>query len=314
MKTNIMAIGLAVIIAACNPANETEVRTSPSGNFEFTVLRDVEGEPAKHGDVIIIDVTATDGSDSVWIDRKDVPFRKDTARWKNGGDGFWEILWDVSPEDSLKITLDVATFLNLPPGQPLPPFAQGVDSFTVNLRVDEITTMEAYNDKLMQQEEERLKEELGEDYISPEEQLQAEYDSIEAYLDKTGIEAEKLDNGLYIAITEKGDGPTAQSGQTIRANYAGYLLDSSYFDTSVREIAEAQGLYNPQRPYEPFEFTIDESSVIEGWHVAFKELREGDKATVFIPSGMGYGRRGNGPRIPPNTTLIFDLELVEIVE
>jgi FKBP-type peptidyl-prolyl cis-trans isomerase len=128
--------------------------------------------------------------------------------------------------------------------------------------------------------------------------------------------AEITPSGLGIKMLEEGNGPKPEVGQQVNVHYAGYLIDGTLFDTSIKSIAEEQGKYDPRRePYDPFPITVGPSGrVIEGWKEGIAMLKVGDKARLIIPPSLGYGERGAGGVIPPNATLIFDVELVSIAE
>jgi peptidylprolyl isomerase len=128
--------------------------------------------------------------------------------------------------------------------------------------------------------------------------------------------AERTESGLGYIMKEKGNGKKPEIGQTVKVHYAGYLIDGSIFDTSIKSIAEEQGIYNPGRePYAPFEVVYGPGArVIEGWKEGIQLLSVGDKARLIIPPHLGYGPQGAGGVIPPNATLIFDIEMVGIVE
>ena len=114
-------------------------------------------------------------------------------------------------------------------------------------------------------------------------------------------------------ITREGEGENAVSGKTVSVNYAGYMLDGTHFDSNIKEVAQEQGLYNAARePYSPYDVTIDQSSVIRGWHDALKVMKKGSKATVYIPSTLAYGPQQRSEVIKPNSILVFDLEIVEV--
>ncbi|MGD2217110.1 MAG: FKBP-type peptidyl-prolyl cis-trans isomerase [Gemmatimonadales bacterium] len=105
-------------------------------------------------------------------------------------------------------------------------------------------------------------------------------------------------SGLKLIAIEDGDGAMAQQGQTVQVHYTGYLTDGSMFSSSV-----ASG--------EPLEFQLGMGRVIAGWDEALALMRVGDKRRLIIPPELGYGARGRGP-IPPNATLIFDVELLGV--
>jgi len=107
------------------------------------------------------------------------------------------------------------------------------------------------------------------------------------------------DQGLGIKILQVGTGTVPQKGENIKVHYSGFLLDGTKFDSSVDR-------------GRPIEFILGTGRVIKGWDQAFSQLKRGTKARILIPSELGYGSRGaGGGVIPPNATLIFEVELVE---
>jgi peptidylprolyl isomerase len=114
-------------------------------------------------------------------------------------------------------------------------------------------------------------------------------------------EAVKTSEGLEYIVRQGGEGEKPSVGQTISAHYTGYLLDGSKFDSSVDR-------------GKPFQTAIGVGQVIKGWDIAFLDMKVGEKRILIIPSELGYGARGAGGRIPANATLVFDVELLDIVE
>jgi peptidyl-prolyl cis-trans isomerase A (cyclophilin A) len=109
---------------------------------------------------------------------------------------------------------------------------------------------------------------------------------------------EKTDSGLYYKILEKGSGAKAQKGKKVSVHYEGQLMNGMVFDSSFKR-------------NEPLNFNVGTGQVIAGWDEGILLLQEGDKARFVIPSHLAYGARGAGGIIPPNATLIFDVELVK---
>jgi FKBP-type peptidyl-prolyl cis-trans isomerase len=106
---------------------------------------------------------------------------------------------------------------------------------------------------------------------------------------------------LKIEKTTEGTGDRAtKQGDTITVNYTGTLTDGTKFDSSL----------NPGRT--PFSFTVGGGQVIKGWDQGLLDMKVGEKRKLTIPSTLGYGERGAGSSIPPNATLIFDVELLSI--
>lgn len=112
---------------------------------------------------------------------------------------------------------------------------------------------------------------------------------------------EKTESGLFYKITSKGNGKQAQVGDEVAVHYTGMLLDKTVFDSSYRR-------------NQPLNFTVGVGQVIEGWDEGILLLREGDKARFVIPADLAYGSRGAGGIIPPNAPLIFDVELVKVID
>jgi peptidylprolyl isomerase len=110
---------------------------------------------------------------------------------------------------------------------------------------------------------------------------------------------EKTDSGLYYKMELEGKGKAPNSGQNVKVHYTGSLLDGSVFDSSVQR-------------GEPIDIPIGIGRVIPGWDEGIMLLKEGGKARFVIPSELGYGSQGAGGVIPPNATLVFDVELIKV--
>lgn len=110
---------------------------------------------------------------------------------------------------------------------------------------------------------------------------------------------EKTDSGLRYKIEEKGTGAKAEKGKTVAVHYTGMLTDGSVFDSSHKR-------------NRPIEFPLGKGHVIAGWDEGIALLQEGGQARLVVPSHLGYGAQGAGGVIPPNATLIFDVELVKV--
>lgn len=127
--------------------------------------------------------------------------------------------------------------------------------------------------------------------------------------------ATKTSSGLSYVITEKGNGQTPNIGQDIYVDYSGFFEDGTMFDSSHEQLSKDFNIYNPQRAaanqYIPIPFKFGaKTGLIPGFIEGIEQMNIGDKAVIFIPAHLGYGERGAGP-IPPNTDLVFELEIHE---
>lgn len=113
------------------------------------------------------------------------------------------------------------------------------------------------------------------------------------------LTGEIVTDGQLRYIDEKvGDGAQPQKGQHVTVNYTGWLTNGTKFDSSVDR-------------NEPFQFVLG-GNVIAGWNQGVATMKVGGKRRLIIPASLGYGARGAAPRIPPNATLIFDVELLSV--
>ena len=104
-------------------------------------------------------------------------------------------------------------------------------------------------------------------------------------------------SGLQYKVLKSGNGKTPKATDTVKVHYQGTLIDGTVFDSSIER-------------GEPATFPVN--GVIPGWTEVLQLMKEGDKWQVFIPSQLAYGAQGAGPKIGPNSTLIFDVELLSI--
>jgi FKBP-type peptidyl-prolyl cis-trans isomerase len=134
---------------------------------------------------------------------------------------------------------------------------------------------------------------------SREKRLKAQKEAAEAALEKLAAGFDKTASGLRYKMIQKGSGKEAQKGKKVSVHYEGSLENGKVFDSSYKR-------------KNPIEFTLGVGQVIEGWDEGIALLKVGDKARFVIPSYLGYGERGAGGVIPPDATLIFDVELMDV--
>jgi len=113
----------------------------------------------------------------------------------------------------------------------------------------------------------------------------------------------EMPDGLKYTDTKIGDGATAKAGNKVSVNYTGWLYNNgakgAKFDSSLDR-------------GQPFQFTLGAHQVIAGWDEGVAGMKVGGKRTLIIPPELGYGARGAGGAIPPNATLMFDVDLLQV--
>ncbi len=135
-------------------------------------------------------------------------------------------------------------------------------------------------------------------FSSCKSESEKELDTLQAYIESNNITTEPTASGLYYIETTAGTGAQATAGDNVVVNYKGTFLDGKQFDSSYDR-------------NEPFEFTLGRGQVIKGWDEGISYMKKGGKATLIMPSSLAYGASGAGS-IPPYTSLIFEVELIDI--
>lgn len=306
----ILAAGVA-LLAACS---QSGIRETPSG-FKFTVVREGTGEVARPAQYVVFNFRVSDSQDSIWVDTYDRGY-PEFARIQDSSaiaheDGITQMLRMLSKGDSATFSLTIAELFRDFARQPVPSHLDSSLVVRYSISVREIVKQEDFDAFQSRMEQEyyafmnrHATEQLGKDTVA-----------IDSFLAERNIVAEKLPSGIRYVIHKEGTGPMAQPGQSVLVDYAGYLLDGTYFDTSIKATAEEKGLFDAgreaQNGYKPYEVVIDQTSVIPGWHQALKQLNKGAEGTFYIPSGLAYGPQAfNG--ISANSVLVFDLKMVDI--
>lgn len=298
-----------VVMFACTNQN----RKTPSG-LEFKVVRSGNGALPNTNQLVVFNYKMVDSKDSVWGDTYDRGLPEVTAIADSAQiaseHGLAQMIRMLSAGDSVQFQIPVKDFFENYAKRPVPPFVDSARVLNYTISVDKIIekdSFDAFRTEAMAKYqvvlEAKAKEQLAKDTVA-----------IDEYLAKNNITAQKTPEGLRYVTTQEGTGTNAAPGQTAKVDYAGYLLDGTYFDTSIQVVAEEKGLYDAQRPYQPYDVVVDQSAVIDGWHQMLKLMNKGQKVTVYIPSSLAYGQRQRSEVIKPNSILVFDLHLVDIAE
>lgn len=119
------------------------------------------------------------------------------------------------------------------------------------------------------------------------------------FVEKTWPEAKKTNTGIRYIILREGQGEMPKPGDKVSVLYVGRLLDGKVFDQN-------------QDKENPFTFRVRRAMVIEGWEQTLQLMKPGEKRLVIIPPELAYGTRGQPPKIPRRSTLVFEIELLDV--
>ena len=308
LLNGLVLLGTVLFFASCG---ESEV--AATNGLKYTLLKAGEGEFAKNGEYIVVNMVYKDQNDSVWLSTADngssMPMLKDST-WASAEGSIYSIFADLKKGDSIKFSVSAKDLFAKTFKVPVPARVDSTATLTFNMGVEGIYDMEGIRAWQMEQQQKMMARQQEEAAGIKEKDLA----SIASYLEENNIDAETTESGISYVITQEGTGELAVKGDLLRVNYKGNILEGAYFDSNIEEFARAQGLYTEGREYKPLEFKLGAGGVIKGWDEGFALLKEGAKATFYIPSGLAYGPRQRSAVILPNSILVFDVELVEIVE
>jgi len=278
----IMLALTGLFISSCQTGGADDFTKTESGLYYKFIEQGDNTETPKEGDFVTVAMTY--GTvDSVMFDSQELPKKMELPLMASVHQGdFYEGLGMMHIGDSAVFKCDAdSVFTKLFRVPNLPPELDSLDYIYFNVKMLDIKTeaemqaaMEAETE--MQRNEETVKR--------------------NAYLDENYPNAEPSATGLYYVQTKKGSGSKPEIGKKVKVHYTGTLLDGTKFDSSVDR-------------GEPFEFPLGRGQVIKGWDEGIANMQKGEKGFLIIPSDLAYGPGSRS--IPPFSTLIFEVELVD---
>jgi FKBP-type peptidyl-prolyl cis-trans isomerase FkpA len=306
MKKSIVAVSLmAMLMVACSSTKETK------SGYKFNVVRAGDGKLPTTGQILVLNLMFKDSKDSVWSDSRkaDFPTMVQTQDSVPQGDIVLEVFQMLSKGDSVTFEVTAKDLFEKTFKSPPPPSVDSTGIFTFQIGVTDVISEE--DAKKMQAE---FMAKMNEKEVQKQqEQLAIDTLIIDSYLKENSIAAQKTASGIRYVIEKQGKGDNAITGQTLKVNYSGFLLDGRCFDSSVESVARASSVFSEQRmPYEPIELVLGYRQVIPGWEEALALMNKGSKMTVYIPSGLAYGPQQRSELITANAVLKFEMELVDI--
>lgn len=273
MKKNILAAVLLLLIAGCS--NEPDVIKNESG-LSYVDEKTGEGREVKDGDLVVIHFTVWKLNDSTDI----------FGDWQND-----------STKNSFRIASSYESNQTMKYIVGSEQFVKGSDEGFIGLKSGGKRTIIIPSELAYGQE--------GFGPIPPNtsikllvEVLEVKEPIVAVMWDVDSTLYKETESGLKYAIIQEGDGPAVVKGNIVSVHYSGFLSDGTLFDSSVERD-------------EPFSLLAGMGQVIPGWDEGLALLKQGSKARLIIPPALGYGDRDLGV-IPPNSTLIFDIEMIEV--
>ena len=303
MKKNLVFLTLAALaLASCNGGFEK----SDSGTM-YKIIKDTHGTPIKTGDFVSVNVIAKTDKDSVLVNTYDIGRASQllVAKPMYKGDLYSALLM-LSEGDSAIIKIDADTLMRKS-GQPKPPGFKG-KYFNYTIKIEKVLEKGKLDDKAFQ-------EKIGQYFKGEAEKAKvAEPIKIKKYITDKNLKPITTPSGLNYVITQAGSGDKLAIGDTAVVDYTGHLMNAKekVFDTSVKEVAQKNNMFDKMRPYAPIKIEVCKKAVIPGWDEALQLLNKGEKATFIIPSSLAYGEQGYGP-IAPFSPLVFEVELKNII-
>jgi FKBP-type peptidyl-prolyl cis-trans isomerase FkpA len=307
-KISYLFLATAVIFSACKDAS---FKKGEEG-MEYKIIADGKGDLLKQGEFLELQFTSTISGagkkDSVLNSSRDqggaqiMPFDS-----TNLPPAYFKIFKQLRKGDSVATRTSTDSIIKKQPqGQELPAFIKKGMFIYTNIKLVNIYKTQAEADSAR-----KLNMAAAEVAAKAKGAVLAKEDdkTIAAYLAKNNITATKTANGVYVKTTQAGTGAVLDSTVFVKVMYTGKTLDGKMFDSNVDP---SKGHTDPLNVNLTNDMSLG-GGVIPGMSEALKTMQKGTKATMYIPSGLGYGPRGAGADIPANANLMFDVEVIGVM-
>ncbi len=283
--------------------------------LEYKIISDGNGKKLAYGNFMQLQITQRyKGAklDTLLEDSRNYLPR--TAACDSGSTpaAYLKILMTARKGDSLVFRILTDSVFKQSPAE-MPPFMKKGDYLYTTLKILNIFDTKSQADSANTAEMKLARPKIfktqsakvGKEIEKNKAQIEADSRLISAYLEKNNIKAIKGDWGTFIDIHTEGTGDKINYSSVATVNYTGRTLDSmKVFDSNT------DPAFNHTQP---FQVSVGQlGGVIFGWSDALMQLKKGTKATVYIPSALGYGKNGNAPKIAPNANLVFDIEVLNV--
>jgi len=289
--------GFFLLLVSCANMGFNQTKSGLS----YKIIGAGASKKAQIGDFVVVDLITKNSADSVlentWLNHR---ARKVIVQKPNSIRDFNEIILMLGEKDSAIVKIPVDSLFK---GNPIPKEIKAGSSLTFYLKVQHVIPQNQIQAYLSKEKEDAEKTEKA---------------GLDKYIKDHNLKPITTASGLNYIISKQGTGPKPVAGDTVVVNYTGRLLNGKIFDTNSEDLAKQTKTFNMQRKmqkgYDPIHFPIGVNAVIKGWDEALLLLNKGTKAQLLFPSNLGYGERGASADIGPYSTLIFDVELVDVIK
>jgi FKBP-type peptidyl-prolyl cis-trans isomerase FkpA len=282
---------LIVIIATINSSCNSDGFSKTDTGLKYKLYSKGGGTKPKTGDLLSMDMYIKTDNDSILLDskKKNVPVA--SVLFPPSFKGSMEEGFAMLAEGDSGVFIVSADSIFLKTFQkPLPDFVKKGSNLTIHVTMLKITPKEEYEDA------KRMKEQIYMQKMA--ERKGSELDLLWQYIKEKHITVKPTSSGLYFINIRTGTGPKPTQGKLVKVKYVGKFLDGSIFDESDNA--------------KPYAFHLQQREAIQGFDEGIAMMQEGGKATLIMPSAIAYGENGDGKSVLPYSSLVFDVELIEV--
>jgi FKBP-type peptidyl-prolyl cis-trans isomerase len=262
-----------VIIATASYGNSTN---DSDRVIRKVIVENSKGRPVKIGEIVTF--TSEFKINDNLMPNNSNPYSLMVREPEREGDLYAALLL-MKEGEIMEFTFNPQTYF----GEHIPPTVTENDAIYVTVNMLSVLTEEEFMAEEMKKEEEKINAQIKE---------------IEKYMADNNLNGERTESGLYYILITEGTGPQVEAGKKVTVHYTGTLIDGTKFDSSYDR-------------NQPFEVVVGERRVIKGWDEGLQKMKVGEKCKLIIPSVLGYGEYDMGV-IPPNSILIFDMEILKV--
>ncbi len=274
---------LILVFFSCK--NEKSYQQSDKG-FEYMILsKNPKGTQIKKGDIISLNLKYYNHSDSLLFDSDELPAKFRVQIGNSNTDGILQdALRMLKTGDSASFLIPAADFYLKTKRDSIPNFILSDEWLRFELKPVDIVSEHQLKKEF---EQFMLKKEAEENHI------------LNAYLSAENIKQKPEVSGIYIIRLKKGHGKKAVSGKKVTIQFIGRFINGKIFDSSLDKD-------------KPLTFILGDKEIIPAWNEAIASMREGDKIRLIAPSKTAYGQEGLKNYVPPFTSLIYEIKLLNV--